>query len=483
MIHKIEKIAKLGLKALLVLFLTFFFALISIASVSKKTLLISYNPIIALNTIENSEPNSIFYAENYFISRLFEVVYDVKNSLGFETSKVIISPSDELHLNLRSYQFTTEIVNPDNSKSYTEIAKFILQASFNEKFILQNIKNNHVNEVLSWLKNCPNNYKKHYYSALCYAEIKNNNLAEYHYNQISGKDTQTEVLKSKIEFNKGNYQTAYTILNKHIATNNSNAELLYQLGLCSYELKKYNEAVGYFAKASNIEPENSDIWHNWADALVLTNNNDEAIDKYKTALQLYPFDAFAWNNLGQVYDNLDDFQNSLFYYKKAIELDNENPLFNFNVGDNFIKLENYQEAIPYLEKSLKFDSEYAWAWHHLGDAYFETGKKKEGMDWLMKSIALEPDSFRFYNNIASKFIELKQLDNAEKYIKTALELNPNFGISWSTYAEIEHYKGNKLGYIEKTKKAVANGFSLKNYIDNAPDVFYKNEPEIQKLLN
>jgi tetratricopeptide (TPR) repeat protein len=457
-------------------------AIVSISGFSKKVLLVSDDTKIAYSIINEIPDTEFMYSDNYFITRLHSFVYDIKQSVGFSNYKITITENENGNIDLLSYHFAESLAYPDSVSNNSVFNNFVLKSTFNERFLLQNIKKGNSAEVLQWLKKCPEKIIKNYYLAVCYSELKNNKMAEFYLNQITEKEPKHIVLKSKIELNKGNYKEAYSALIGLINESGITAEIYYQIGLCAYELGKYDEAISYFKSASELDPENADIWHEWGDALAILSKNEESIEKYKQALLLYPFDAFAFNNLAQVYDNEEDYENAIVNYKKALALDPNNPLFNFNLGDNYIKTENYAEAILFLKNAIKSDSTYIWAWHHLGDALFETGNTKEGMSILLKTLEWAPDSFRFHNNVASKYIALKQLDKAEVAIKKAIELNPYFAISWSTYAEIEHYKGNKKGYIEKTIKAVENGFPLKNYIDLVPDVYYKNEPEIIGLL-
>ena len=69
-------------------------------------------------------------------------------------------------------------------------------------------------------------------------------------------------------------------------------------------LERYDEAIQYFDKALQIDPNDTVALNNKGDALYQLGKYDEAIQNYDKALQIDPNDTVALNNKGNALSTL-----------------------------------------------------------------------------------------------------------------------------------------------------------------------------------
>ena len=88
----------------------------------------------------------------------------------------------------------------------------------------------------------------------------------------------------------------------------------------------FDEAIGAFQKAIELEPEAGRSYGNLAYAFVSQSKYKEAVPLYEKSIDLLEDDkekAAAWNRLGNVYRKLNDYDNAIKAYQKAVVLADE----------------------------------------------------------------------------------------------------------------------------------------------------------------
>ncbi len=103
------------------------------------------------------------------------------------------------------------------------------------------------------------------------------------------------------------------------------------------------------------------------------------------------------------------------------------------IGTNFIMLKEYDSAYPYLRKAITLTESsndslaHAYNFSDLGFYYYNTGNYQKAIKYQHKALRYCPDSktytharFLIYNRMAKSFLELKNLDSAQYYVKKAM---------------------------------------------------------------
>lgn len=95
----------------------------------------------------------------------------------------------------------------------------------------------------------------------------------------------------------------------------------YKLGLDSFKKNNYSEALNYFQKAVDTDPNNINYLTELATTHYRLKNYDEAIRTYNKIISIEKNDSFAYNNIGNIYSIKNDYANAESYFRKAIEID------------------------------------------------------------------------------------------------------------------------------------------------------------------
>lgn len=171
-------------------------------------------------------------------------------------------------------------------------------------------------------------------------------------------------------------------------------------------------AFRYGLKATNLDPQNSNLWNNLATLYRRLGHHDLAETSYQQAIYLDPKNIVAWSNLAYFYRNQGKIE-------KANEID---------------KLAN-----PYRN-----NNPYYLAWKA------QTAKKKGQLNLakrsLKRAIYLKPNVHYFYNQLAEIYVEQHNLDAALSHYKKALRFTDQ-------PAYKAHYKQQQAQLLERLQSS------------------------------
>jgi len=91
-------------------------------------------------------------------------------------------------------------------------------------------------------------------------------------------------------------------------------------GLNLHKGGDHQNAVVYFDKALDIDPNYAELWKNKGNALSAQSRYDEALNCYEKALDINPNHSMAWKNKGIALQELGRFEEALECYNRTLEL-------------------------------------------------------------------------------------------------------------------------------------------------------------------
>ncbi len=230
------------------------------------------------------------------------------------------------------------------------------------------------------------------------------------------------------------------------------------------------EAVGYFERAVDLDPEFTLAYIGLADAWVLRDINDGQIPSTEAqanakaaidnALRLDPGLGEAYASLGLLrwaQNNYEDALESLvratnlnpnyapaFHWQggvlvalgrakealplaeKALELDPLAPIIHFNLGHLFASLGRVDEALAACRRSVEINPEFVRGMQCLGDLSTQVlNRRDEGLKWYEKAAESDPKQPFTPGSIAFIFLDLGDKVRAAIYAQKAAALNDN----------------------------------------------------------
>jgi len=107
----------------------------------------------------------------------------------------------------------------------------------------------------------------------------------------------------------------------------------------------------------------------------------------------------------------------------------------YAAGKEALDAKKYDEAVTQLTKAAEVDPKQAAVWSSLADAYMGIARKQKSaesgptfqkaLDSFAKAIELAPTNAGNYNNFALALAESNKVDEAQKNLQKAIELDPS----------------------------------------------------------
>jgi len=297
--------------------------------------------------------------------------------------------------------------------------------------------------------------------------------------------------------NEGNLARAIEEYKQALTYDPSSPSIHLRLGIDYIWKGEYNKAIEELELTLKSKPE--DTYVRFLLALLYTSQkaSKQAIKQYKQIIQLEPEgfkdSPFIFYNLGVIYLRTGKFDLALENFKKAIELRPQNAELHFVLGLAYLNIKNYLEALENFKlavqlSELKFisdisslrkllpdksESKYVssargWSnalaelsngiyYFYLGVVYDKIGEEGKAAENFKKAIVLNPNNHSAYNYLGYMFAEQGiNLDEAERLIKKAIEIEPEQG----AYAD-------SLGWVYYKKSLKLSGQEAKEMLEKA----------------
>lgn len=151
--------------------------------------------------------------------------------------------------------------------------------------------------------------------------------------------------------------------------------------------------------------------------------NDEAISYYTKAKEIEPQNHVAYNGIAEVYrDNKKDMDMAMSWYQKALAVKADERKACFGMGYCLNSKARYGEAIPYLKKAIEKEPTYTAAYVELGYSYYKTNNSLAETN-LKKAIELSAknENARFY--LGLMYIDQKNRSKAQQMVDELKALN------------------------------------------------------------
>jgi len=187
-------------------------------------------------------------------------------------------------------------------------------------------------------------------------------------NQKAKRATAKLIKEARQFYEQGHYDLALSIL-KNADTPDLipeyYVELKYLIGLILSGQGKYEDALGYYAKATEMKPKFADAWVHKGIALYMLGNYEVALQSFENAIAQDKDHPEALYGKGNALQAMGKYDDALEIYLKASEIvtnsmnedhemrDLSNGLF-YNIGDVEFKLGDYDSANKRFDQVIGF---------------------------------------------------------------------------------------------------------------------------------
>ena len=226
---------------------------------------------------------------------------------------------------------------------------------------------------------------------------------------------------------------------------------------------------------------------------------NKALISFKHALKLVN-DARIYNDIGITYVHLGDLEKAFYYFQQASERDSSNPYYQLNLAVAYDKGKRYGLALEIYDKILKVKP--GWLPALIDKAYTLSNLKKisDALAIYEAILRSNPRNVLALSSIAGLYARLGQFDkaleyyrriipikgypeiylamgavyelkedydDALKYYKEAISMNPTFSLAYFLYGNLKITIGDikeGVSYLKKSVELAQKGYSPSPYI-------------------
>jgi tetratricopeptide (TPR) repeat protein len=192
-------------------------------------------------------------------------------------------------------------------------------------------------------------------------------------------------------------------------------KIQFKFGIKAVKEGRFNEALPYFSKATELVPHSSTAWYYRGYALAELGKLDEAITSYDKSIHVKPNKHKAW----------------------------------FNRGNILVRLGRFEEAISSFDKAVQIKPDKHEAWYNRGNALAELSRLEEAKCSFDKAIQIEPADYEAYVNRGIVLVKLGSKEEAITSFDKAIQIKPGEYKVWC-------FRGNILMDFEKYSEALAS---------------------------
>lgn len=260
--------------------------------------------------------------------------------------------------------------------------------------------------------------------------------------------------------NLGLYEEALHWFDRALDVNPDNAAALSSKGNALKSLGRLPEAIGCHERAIELLANDAKLWVNKAAVFFDMKRHHDAIACLDRAIELNPLEPLAWINLGNALHATGRAAEAIDSFDHAIGLNPRSADAWTNRGANLAKVGRLDEALECHERASELEPWNALAWYNRGGALLLLKRYEEAVKCLTILLELDPKNLKGWVNKGSALGSLEKYEQAIQCYDRAIELSPDSSASWfnkgTVLAELERYQGAIACFEEAHRLGVAH---------------------------
>ena len=255
--------------------------------------------------------------------------------------------------------------------------------------------------------------------------------------------------------------------------------------------KNYPEALTYFEKAIEINPQEYSMDNGAAICHRNLGNLDNAEKHYISAMKKFPKIIWTYGNYADflVRFKKDTLGSVNVWEEAGKKLELSGDYYMARAANEFMR-KNKARAMEYALMGLELEPENVNVLSTFGNYYYNEAKDYEkAIEFIKRRIRiLERDSYdtdmlvSAYNRVAMAQYMIEEFDSSFHYVQIAIDLNPEAGFPYSTKAEAYLLKGDLVNFYKTIEIAVSKGFELENFLDEHPYDLIKDQSRMIAII-
>ncbi len=265
-----------------------------------------------------------------------------------------------------------------------------------------------------------------------------------------------EFLEEKFPQRVDDLIDAYNLLSRQ---NPGFSRSYYELGHLYLKKNEKFAALNAFKLALENDNNNPFYLNSLAFACVQLEQYDEAVFYYKKAFELNPdkeWTAIVAQALATIYHQIQgNSELAISTLTSALPLTENKAHIYQAIADIYYDINNLDEAVSYYERALKNDTKNSRAYSRLAMAYWEKDLVENAILNYTKAIDLDPNYDIAYNNLGVIFLDgLGDANRAMTYFETAVDINDYYVLAHFNLGRAHDALSEKICAANEYQKAL-----------------------------
>lgn len=266
---------------------------------------------------------------------------------------------------------------------------------------------------------------------------------------------------------EGNLKQAENIYKEVLVQLSDNFEILHKLAILYTQSNNLYNAVIYFNKALDLNPESSikkEILEVLAEIYKISNEPKAELKAYIQILEISPYDISANVNVGYTFLEINDIENAIKHFNNAVYADSECIDAYTGLAQTLVAKGDLDTAIKCYLKLLELDPNNYEYHYNLGQSYINKNDINNAYKAFITSIQLNQNFEDAYLSVADIYFKTSNFDKALEFINSALKINPENPVSHNLLGVIYRTPENmekSIFHLEKALKALPNSPQIK----------------------
>lgn len=188
--------------------------------------------------------------------------------------------------------------------------------------------------------------------------------------------------------------------------------------------EQYHEAITYYERALELNPQCAGIYFNLGQALYYVKKYPEALDAYKKAIHHNHSHDRAYAQIGKLMLDVNQPHSAIAPLKKALSIAPNNGEVRHLLAKAYNDTQKHDDSIEVITEGLALNPHDINLKFALGNSYTEANKFSEALIIYQELDQQVPNHPSILYNIAFTLKHLEQLDASIEYYNRTLELNP-----------------------------------------------------------
>lgn len=211
------------------------------------------------------------------------------------------------------------------------------------------------------------------------------------------------------------------------------------------------QGLSHLQKTTDLMPENDAAWRQLIQTYYVEGRYDKAIETGKQADQHVPDDAFIHFFMGGSYFLKEQYEQAAEWLQSASELPSRSEFQSVifgTLGDAYASLEHFDQADEAYEQSLSLDPDNEVALNNYAFYLAEREEQlEEAKEMATRAHEINPENPAYMDTVGWVYFKLGDYENAQKYIKTAIETG-------DASAEVMEHMGDVYDKMGKPDQAL-----------------------------